>query len=175
MESNPWQGISPRTESVVPPDKVIEAMFSGLHAFSSEKVGVQLNKVNFFPEEVTVYDPMMEVLQFSLGSSRAKVNPHPDFGYNPQDAASAASFRYRLLLYPVSRPDFKYELFKFKYPILFYPVVLYVEKRSFNLLEQDIPEKGDLEAENATALKDYITKIIRSESTIELITRLMVL
>lgn len=175
MESNPWQGISPKTESVIPPDKVIEEMFSGLSAFSSEKVGVQLNKVNFFPEEVSVYDPMMEVIQFSLGSSRPKVIPHPDFGYNPQEAKSEEFFRYRLLLCPVSRYDVKYELFKFKYPILFYPVTLYVEKKAFDLLEKDIPENGDLEAQDRTILEDYVTKIIRSESTIELITRLMVL
>ena len=104
-----------------------------------------------------------------------KVNPHPDFGYNPQETKSDELFRYRLLLYPVSRIKLNYELFKFKYPILFYPVTLYVEKKSFNKLEKNIPETGWLEAENMSVLSDYITKIIQSESTIELISKLMVL
>jgi len=173
MESDAWNGISPRTESMIAPHQVLEDMFSGLEGASSGKVGFELNKVNFFPEEVTFSHPALTAVAFD--DWRPKSDPHPDFGYNPQEAANAAFFRYRLLLYPVSRPDFRYELFKFKYPILFYPVVLYVEKKSFNLLEKDIPEKGHLEAENAPALKDYITKIIRSESTIELISRLMVL
>ena len=104
-----------------------------------------------------------------------KVNPHPDFGYNPQDEKNKEFFRYRLLLYPASNYEIKYELFKFKYPILFYPVTLYIDKKSFNLLEKDIPEKGNLQAENKKILEDYMAKIIQSESTIELISRLMAL
>lgn len=172
MESNSWKGISPNTENIIPPDKVIREIFSGLRGFSSNKVGFELNKVGFFPEEVTFSAPQ---LTLDFGSLAPKVDPHPDFGYNPQEAKSEEFFRYRLLLYPVSSYHTKYELFKFKYPILFYPVTLYVEKKSFNLLEERISEKGALEAENRAVLEDYITKIIQSESTIELISRLMAL
>lgn len=173
MESNPWKDISRKTENIIPPAKVIEKLFSGLSDFSSQKVGFKLNKVDFFPEEVT-FPPSFETIAFGR-SLEPKVDPHPDFGYNPQEEKSEEFFRYRLLLFPTSSYTIKYELFKFKYPILFYPVTLYVEKKSFNLLEKNIPEKGNLEAENINVLEDYITKIIRSESTIELISSLMAL
>ncbi len=173
MGSNPWESISRKPETIIPPDKVIEKIFSGLSDFSSQKVGFKLDKVNFFPEEVT-FPSSFETIAFGR-SLEPKVDPHPDFGYNPKEAKSEEFFRYRLLLYPASRYKPQYELFKFKYPILFYPVTLYVEKKSFNLLEKHIPEKGYLVAENINVLEDYITKIIQSESTIELISRLMAL
>ncbi len=173
MESNPWKDISPKAGNIIPPAKVIADMFSGLSKCSSEKVNFELDEVGFFPEEVTFTIPSGTfVTDPSFGS---KMDPHPDFGYNPQEAKSEQCFRYRLLLYPVSRYKLKYELFKFKYPILFYPVTLYVGMKNFNLLDEDIPEKGNLEAENINVLEDYITKIIRSDSTIELISRLMAL
>lgn len=172
MASNPWEDISRKTENVISPEKVIEEMFSGLENFSSSKVGYELHKVGFFPEEVT-YSPSYSTL--GLSDLGGKVDPHPDFGYNPQEAKGEQYFRYRVLLFSVSRYEFKYELFKFKYPIFFYPVTLYVEKKSFNLLEEHIPDKGDLEAEDATVLEDYVAKIIKSDATIELISRLMAL
>lgn len=173
MKSNPWEDISPKHKDINLPVEVIRKAFSGLNEFSLEKIGFDLDKVNFFPEEVTFDSPMGA---FVIEPSWVpKVNPHPDFGYNPQDEKSREFFRYRLLLYPTSDYEIKYELFKFKYPILFYPVTLYVDSKSFNLLEKHIPEKGNLEAKNSTVLEDYITKIIRSESTIELISSLMAL
>lgn len=173
MESNPWESISRKPDIIIPPVKVVEKIFSGLSDYSSKRVGFKLNKVNFFPEEVTFTSPTGK-LAFDP-SWIPKVKPHPDFGYNPKEEKSKEFFRYRLLLYPKFRSEIKYELFKFKHPILFYPVTLYIERKSFNLLEEHIPEKGNLEAENITVLEDYITKIIRSESTIELISRLMAL
>ena len=171
MEPDPWKDIKPKTESLIPPEKVIEKLFSGLGKYSSDKVGFQLNKVDFFPEEVT-YSSDNPVNLFWSGKTK---NPHPDFGYNPQFEKNLEYFRYRLLLFPASRYEIKYELFKFKYPILFYPVTLYIDKKSFNLLDEHIPEKFNLEAENVTVLEDYIKLIIRSESTNELISRLKAL
>ena len=172
MESNPWKDISPKTENLIPPDKVIEKMFLGLRDISSKKVGFMSEKVDFFPEEVTV-SSSIEV--YASADFAPKIYPHPDFGYNPQEAKSQELFRYRLLLYPSSRQTPKCELFKFKYSIRFYPVTLYVGRNSFNLLKEHMPKKDDLKAKNRIVLEDYITKIIRSESTIELISRLMVL
>lgn len=176
MESNPWKDINHGTNEIIPVDKVVKEMFSGLEDYSSGKVGFALEKVDFFPEEVTYTSPSFLASATAFGSEMvSKKDPHPDFGYNPHEEWSGNFFRYRLLLLPISQYEYRYELFKFKYPILFYPVTLYVEKKNFNLLEKHIPNKGYLKAENITVLKDYITKIIQSESTIELISRLKVL
>ena len=80
MESNPWKDISPKPDTIIPPVKVIEKIFSGLSDFSSKKVGFELKKVNYFPEEVTFTSPMGTFIDPSW---EPKVNPHPDFGYNP--------------------------------------------------------------------------------------------
>ena len=139
--------------------------------FLKKKVEYELDRVKFFPEEVIYTDS----LKLSFSTFSMKANPHPDFGYNPEKEKSEEYFRYRLLLRPTSHYEIKYELFKFKYPIFFYFVTLYADRKSFNLLEEHFPEKGNLKAENIIILKDYITKIIQSESTIELISRLIAL
>ncbi|MCI5148277.1 MAG: hypothetical protein D3916_02585 [Candidatus Electrothrix sp. MAN1_4] len=107
------------------------------------------------------------------------INSHPDFGYDPDKTKERQYFRYRLLLSPVKNENIEFELFKFKFPLLsIYPVQFFIDKENFaglsNLLNENNKNRL-IEANNEQELQNIIATIIRSDSTIKLIKRLMAL
>jgi len=83
-----------------------------------------------------------------------------------------------LLLAPVTNENIEFELFKFKFPLLFYPVQFFLDKDSFAGLKDFIHDNDENQlvvANNEQELQNIIATIIRSGSTIKLIKRLMAL
>ncbi len=174
MSEELWSQLTPLADDTLSPNKLVSKLFSGIEGYTGGKVKFVLEKANFFPEEVTS--------SFSLNNAKAwkehlvgKEAPHPDFGYNPELSRKKEYFRYRLLLFPAEQRGVEFELVKFKYPISCYPVKFYCDKESFELLSEDFDKSGQISARNETELTDYITKIIKSKSTLELISKLAAL
>ena len=148
--------------------------------YSNEKVIYKLQEVNFFPEEVTKYSPFIVFNEAIKGLKEAAIDPqiekpHPDFGYDPYKTIEKQYFRYRLLLFPIVNENIEYELFKFKFPLLFYPIQFFIDKESFSELSALIENNEDkpIMANNEEELYTILSAIIKSESTLRLIRRLM--
>jgi len=70
--------------------------------------------------------------------------------------------------------EFQLELFKFKFPLSFYPVTFFIDKNDFPELTDRIASFG-LDANDETELNDIVATIIKSDSTLRLLRRLMAL
>ncbi len=173
---NPWDDIDELKPEIENPIKIVKDLFTPIYEKTNEKVIYKLDQVNFFPEEVKykrhpaaaggLYDAVQE-------------ESHPDFGYDPNKTHAKEYFRYRLLLSPVKNENIEFELFKFKFPLLsIYPVQYFIDKENFSGLINLINENNKnqhIEANNEQELQNIIATIIRSDSTIKLIKRLMAL
>lgn len=145
--SNPWDDIKDLKPDLKNPKEIVDEMFSPIYPKTGEKVIYKLiNSGVPFPEEVVEKNISQKIL------------------------------RYTLLLFPTSDPNIHYELFKFKYPLFFYPVQFFIDINSFRELEGFVHEDfNQVVALNEQDLFDVISTIIKSETTIKLIRRLMAL
>ncbi|MCI5219222.1 MAG: hypothetical protein D3914_08535 [Candidatus Electrothrix sp. LOE2] len=165
---NPWDDIADLQPEVENPINIVKTLFSPLYEKTQEKVIYKLEQVYFFPEEVKRSLPIL--LAFEMPE------PSPDFGYDPEEAKKRQYFRYRLLLSPTANGTVEYELFKFKFPLFFYPVQFFIDHIIFKGLSGFVDEKSEfVMANNEQELYTIISTIIRAESTIKLIKRLMAL
>ncbi len=178
---NPWDDVGDLQPEMENPVKIVKDLFTPIYEKTNEKVIYKLDQVYFFPEEV-------KSLGAGINAATAAKNAlldniiekklHPDFGYDPNKTKERQYFRYRLLLSPVTNETIEFELFKFKFPLLFYPVQFFLDKESFAGLKNVVYEKSNnqiVEADNEQKLQNIIATIIRSDSTIKLIKRLMAL
>lgn len=179
--TNVWDEIGNIDLDLSSPKYVIEEMFSPIAQRTNGKVNFKVQWVNYFPEEVTYKVTNPDYSQLSVINNVAPlklfdgiVNPHPEFGYDPDDATTKQYFRCRLLLLPQRHTDVEVELFKFKFPLDFYPVRFYIEKSDFPELSNMVTSLG-LAATNEAELKDIVNAIIKSDSTLKLIRRIMAL
>lgn len=170
---DPWSELDKIDADLKSPAQIIEELFSGISNYTNNAVSFKLHKVYFFPEEVTY----SRTTSFKLGASILddfvpKQNPHPEFGYNPEQSANEQQFRFRILLYNVENEAVEYELFKVKFPILFYPVEFYIEPDDFEDLKVHFSE-NKLIAENEKKLIEIVTTIIKSKEHLLLLKRVM--
>ncbi len=167
---NPWDDIAELKPEMENPINIVKALFSPLYEKTQEKVIYKLEQVYFFPEEVKMYN----IHGAAFHAVREK--SHPDFGYDPNKTKERQYFRYRLLLSPTANGTVEYELFKFKFPLFFYPVQFFIDHSSFKGISDFVNEKSKfVMANNEQKLQNIIAIIIRAESTIKLIKRLMAL
>ncbi len=120
---NPWNDIADLKPDVENPINIVKNLFSPIYEKTNEKVIYKLQEVYFFPEEVKRYTPLTEADKEML--DQIEEIPHPDFGYDPYKTKEKQYFRYRLLLSPIVNDNIEYELFKFKFPLLFYPIKIF--------------------------------------------------
>lgn len=176
--SSIWEEIGNIEPDLMSPSDVIKGLFKPLREVTKDKVDFRLQKVNFFPEEVRYTTPrdslsLIRVTPTSIFDEPKKL-PHPEFGYDPEIAKAKESFRYRLLLFPKNNSDFEVELLKYKFPLDFYPIKFFVERSDFPELADYITSSG-LTVGNEADLRNVIAMIIKSNSTLNLIKRLMAL
>jgi len=180
---SPWDDIADLKPEVENPINIVKNLFSPIYEKTGEKVIYKLQEVNFFPEEVRTYGPVPGMIQkvaeeLSENDPLAIEKACPDFGYDPYKSREKQYFRYRLLLSPIRNSNIEYELFKFKFPLLFYPVQFFIEKDSFGELSGLTDDKNGHRftlANDKEELCTVISTIIKSESTLRLIRRLMVI
>lgn len=179
---SPWDDIADLKPEVENPINIVKNLFSPIYEKTGEKVIYKLQEVNFFPEEVITYEPVPEMIRkvakdLSENDLLKTEKAFPDFGYDPYKSKEKQYFRYRLLLSPIANGNIEYELFKFKFPLLFYPVQFFIEKDSFGELSGLTDDKNEnfILANNKEELYTVISTIIKSESTLRLIRRLMVI
>ncbi|MCB1193979.1 MAG: hypothetical protein KDK90_26320 [Leptospiraceae bacterium] len=167
---SPWNSIQ-LEEELKTPENIVRELFLPLKDKTNDKVTFELHKVNYFPEEVVIRTENI-IPSFTT----AKEVPHPDFGYEPEISIERQFFRFRLLLLPTSNKEIKYEFFKFKYPLLFYPIHVYLNAFLLQFFsEYDVSDNKFIILKHEKDLYSFIYKIIRLDSTIQLIKRLMVL
>jgi hypothetical protein len=174
--SNPWEEVGVIEPELKSPSELVRELFQPLPEITNSKVAFKIQKVNFFPEEVVYSTVATELSQLYASTSFAekKVLPHPEFGYNPESAKAKESFRFRFLLIPSKVKDFQVELFKFKFPITFYPVQFYIEQTDFPELSSLVQNNG-IVASNQDELIYVVGMVIKSQATLNLIKRLMAL
>ncbi|TGK79301.1 hypothetical protein EHQ23_16965 [Leptospira bourretii] len=164
-----WKKLQEKSK-IKNPIEIVEDIFQPLEEASSKLVKYEIQKVNFFPEEVTyTQENLSNSISLMLRSTK---NPHPEFGYDPQSNLTKEFVRFRLLLIPMKNKNVTFELFKVKFPILFYPLNIYCDVHTFPEIKTEFVD-GKLLA-NSEA--DYIKKIgliLNSETTVNIIQRLM--
>jgi len=174
---NIWTEIGTITPDLASPHSVIREMVKGIKEVTDNKVDFRLQKVDFFPEEVrytTIRGMLTTPLNTSTLFDEKKEISHPEFGYDPRASKVKESIRYRFLLFQTKDTSFEVELFKFKYPLSFYPVTFFIEKSDFPELADQVTPSG-LDANNEAELQYIVSAIIRSDSTLKLIRRIMAL
>ncbi|MTI89035.1 MAG: hypothetical protein FH748_13845 [Balneolaceae bacterium] len=176
MSEQIWEKADNLKPDLTPPDKIIEELSSGLIDATDGLVNFEIEKVNFFPEEVTysveIKDPFLTSAMSQFGGSKKTKNPHPEFGYDTSEGKNIA-FRYRYILKVVEKPSVKAEIFKFKYPVDFYPVRFFIEKNNFNTLKEFIDEEDDnLQVENEESFRKVCLAIFQSEEFARIVRRL---
>ncbi|MCI5116583.1 MAG: hypothetical protein D3913_01185 [Candidatus Electrothrix sp. LOE1_4_5] len=184
---NPWDDIGDLQPEMENPINIVKELFTPIYEKTNEKVIYKLDQVNFFPEEVR-YTHLSDIKKSfaamtSVGISNTLLDdlvrkePHPDFGYDPNKTHAKEYFRYRMLLSPVINETIEFELFKFKFSLLFcYPVQFFIDHSRFKGLSGFVDETSKFVIANTEEdLYVIISTIIRSDSTIKLIKRLMAL
>lgn len=176
--SSIWEEVGKIEPDLVSPSDIIKELFKPLREVTKDKVDFKIQKVNFFPEEVTYTTARLSLTPIAVATAsifdEPKKLPHPEFGYDPEISKAKESFRYRLLLFPKKDIDFEVELLKYKFPLDFYPVKFFVEKSDFPELANYTTSSG-LIVGNEADLRNVIGMIIKSNSTLNLIRRLMAL
>lgn len=171
MSEKTWQGINNLKPDLQPPNKILNQLSDGLHDATGGLVDYEIDKVNFFPEEVTyttkTQDPFSSLSQF--GTKKVK-NPHPEFGYDTSEGKNV-EFRFRYILKVADQPSIKAEIFKFKYPVTFYPVKYFTPKSNFEDLEEFYDKDDNLIAENEDLFKKICLIIFQSDEFTRLIKR----
>ncbi len=171
-----WDEIGKITPDLKSPHDLISELFEPIMQYTDNRVGYKLQKVNYFPEEVSVsVIQTIKIPEFVSAFDQMKSTvDHPEYGYDPGKTINNEEIRYRLLLYPYNKENYEFEIFKFKFPVLFYPVIVYISK-------DDIPElkvfgeKEYIIAEEENILVEIVNTIIKSKSTIRLLRRIMVI
>lgn len=174
--ANVWDDIGKIEPDLANPRDIIERIFNPISNYTDDRVGYELQEVGYFPEEVE-YEPegtsAYSIILSGLTLAQ-KVKPHPEYGYDPSKDRNEKEIRYRLLLKSSNRNQYLFELFKFKYPIHFYPVTLYISVIEFPEMKEFI-KNGSIIATDEKTLNDIIGIILKSSSTQRLIKRIMVI
>jgi len=166
---NIWKNLKAKGK-IKTPIEIVEEIFKPLPNETDNLVGYKIQIVNFFPEEVTYssdYFPTTTFIPF-----QSKKNPHPEFGYDPQSSASKEKIRFRLLLQPKKNKEISVELFKIKFPILFYPLQIFCDEHTYPEIKNFF-ENGKLIVRTESELIEKIRFIATSETTFNIIQRLM--
>lgn len=162
-----WKSIEGIKPDLAPPDKVLHELSAGLKEATNQLIDYKIEKVNFFPEEV----------KYSIGEFendwRDRKEPHPDFGYDTNES-SDLKFRFRYLLIVKNNPSIRAEIFKFRFPLNFYPVTFFIPKGHFQELE--IYYKGkQILANCENNFNDICINIFQSDDFSNIIKRLSAL
>lgn len=165
--NNIWKSINGIEPDLMPPDKVLHKLSAGLNEATNQLIDYKIEKVNFFPEEV---EYSIGEFESDWGGSR---NPHPEFGYDTNESTEL-KFRYRYLLLVKNNPSIKAEIFKFRYPLNFYPVTFFIPKGRFGDLEMYFKGKQIL-ANCESNFNDICTSIFQSDDFSNIIKRLSAL
>jgi hypothetical protein len=171
-----WDDIGKVEPDLENPRDIIKSIFDPIGKYTDDRVGYDLQEVGYFPEEV-VYEPegtsAYSIILSGLALTQ-KEKPHPEYGYDPSKDKNEKEIRYRLLLKSNNGKIFNFELFKFKYPIQFYPVTIYISSIEFPEMK-DYIKSGSIIAIDEISLNDIIGIILKSASTQRLIKRIMVI
>jgi len=168
-----WKELEEFEEEEESPKDIIEELYSGIKSYTKDLVDYRIQEVDFFPEEVTYTKPssMSFIDPAIFGEITPKEDPHPDFGYNPKSAKNNEYLRYRLLIYPTNNMNFEFELLKFKFTVLLYPVKFYFDKTDIPDL-QKFYKNDELYADNKEELIEILKTIIKSEQHQSLLRRI---
>lgn len=176
MVASPWDEIHDLVPDVESPATTLKGLFSPIYEKTNQLVIYELQEVSFFPEEVT----FTNLVEKSPFDALYEQNPHPDFGYDPNIVKEKEYFRYRLLLLPKKNPKVEYELFKVKYPLLFYPLEIFTDEKSFPELanlsffnQKKTRSNISVIIDTEEHLNSLVRTIIKSKGTRKVITRLM--
>ncbi|EKJ88699.1 hypothetical protein CLV96_0003 [Leptospira meyeri] len=164
---NIWTKV--KKERLNNPIDIVNDIFKPLPSATDNLVGYSIQKVNFFPEEVS-YEP--EYITHEVIPFRRTIKPHPEFGYDPDSKMSKEQIRFRVLVHPKKNKDISVELFKVKFPILFFPLQIFCDQHSYPNVKSFFKD-GKLFASDE---KDFINKIMliaSSDTTLNIIQRLM--
>jgi hypothetical protein len=177
MITNPWEEIGEIDPPIMQPDKVIGDIFKEISPFTGGKVKHKLQRVNYFPEEVRVnmenaFSLMSSTIE--LSKTRITVEPHPEFGYDTDKARNKSQFRYRsIFVVEKGEGDIEYEIIKFKYPLMFYPVKIYCDKNDYDRISSDFEKDAKfISINNESDLRETVAKIITSRNFKLLVNRL---
>lgn len=173
---NPWDDIGDLQPEMENPINIVKELFTPIYEKTNEKVIYKLDQVNFFPEEVKNLSAGIDAAKSAALCNAIQQTLHPDFGYDPTKTKERQRLRYRLLLSPVKNETIEFELFKFKFSLFFYPVQFFIDYSRSKGLAGFVDETSKFVIANTEEdLYVIISTIIRSDSTINLIKRLMVL
>lgn len=178
---NPWANIN-ITQNITKPDIIIQNLFEPVNSLTNGKIKHKIEKVNFFPEEVTYSLPELMgdsvFLASMAGTLRSKKNPHPEFGYDPDKARQQIFIRYRSILF-IDEPKtyYEYEIFKFKYSTIFYPMTFFLNKGDYNLVDQyfDDKNKTSITINSEKEVNTVCAAIIQSDNFTNLLTHMIAL
>ncbi|PJZ75294.1 hypothetical protein [Leptospira neocaledonica] len=165
-----WKDLKSRGK-IKTPLEIVDNLFKTLPGDVDNLVSYSIQKVNYFPEEVT-YTTSSPITSIAMNSFVARKDPHPEFGYDPNASASKEHIRFRLLLFPTSNEEITIELFKVKFPILFYPLQIFCDEHTFPEMKKYF-DNNKLIATNEKDFTNKILQIVSSETTFSIIQRLM--
>lgn len=172
MSEQTWNETGNLKPDLSPPEKIVRDISEGLKDFTDGLVDFEIEKVNFFPDEVTHSTQFNNPFLSQLSNKPQTVkDPHPEFGYNPSEGTNV-TFRFRYILKVVNKPSVKAEIFKFKYPVDFYPVIFFIGKHDFNTLKKYINEGENLQVEKEDKFKKVCLAIFRSDEFARIVRRL---
>jgi hypothetical protein len=167
MSKDIWSNLKNVEPDLEPPNKILNHISDGLDQATGGKINFEIEKVNYFPEEVSYGQP------FGLAFESRK-NPHPPFGYDTSEGTDL-NFRFRYLLYVTDEPSIKAEIFKFRYPLEFYPVRFFIRKGNFSSLDTFFDDDDILRGENESKFFEICQKIFSSNEFNRIIKRLAAL
>lgn len=167
MSEDIWKNLKDVEPDLEPPNKILNHISEGLEQATDGKINFEIEKVNYFPEEVSYGQ--------SIGISfESHKDPHPPFGYDTSEGTDL-NFRFRYLLYVSDEPSIKAEIFKFRYPLEFYPVRFFIRKGNFPSLDSFYDDDEILRGESESKFIDICQKIFSSNEFKKIIKRLAAL
>ncbi|MCW7503545.1 hypothetical protein [Leptospira paudalimensis] len=168
---NVWKDIN-KTGKIKNPIEIVDEIFLPLPKETNDIVIYEIQKVNFFPEEVRFTDSFNSQLGMATAAFLPKKEPHPEFGYDPTDVSSSGNIRFRLLLRTSKAENISVELFKVRFPILFYPLRIFCDRHTFPMMEKYF-DKDVLLARSESEYIERIKEIVTSETTKNIVQALL--
>lgn len=167
------------------PNELIQRWLSGLEDKTQGRVTCRVQKVRLFESERPTREELEdlradaaedwgaghELKHFGLTGDASQ-----DLGYDPKRDIRRRQLRYRTVLRSPEDPSLEFELFKFAFPLDFFPVRVMVDPAGYpELSEAWSSLHGDIECQTAAELEEVIDTIIHAEATRRTISKMMAL